>query len=109
MSLFFTGKLLKVESNMNDKKELTHRLVFASTKYDKGLEQVVPCSQSIKLHEDDFKYLEVFKTFVGKDISVPVDFSTTMNGMNVFFKTTGEGYRLFEDVTNKSTQLKASA
>lgn len=53
MSLLFKGKLLKIESNLNDKKELSHSLVFPWEKYDKGLGQVVPFSQKIKLHEDD--------------------------------------------------------
>lgn len=104
MSLLFKGKLLKIESNLNDKNELSHSLVFPWEKYDKGLGEVVRFSQKIKLHEDDFKYLHVFESYVGKDIAVPVYVSTTMKGMAIFFKTTGEGLKLFKDVTSEVNQ-----
>lgn len=96
---YFQAKLLKIDSKPDQQGVLQHRLIFESTRYDRGLEMDVPVSQPVKLHEDDHKYLSVFHTLVGKEIAVPV--SMTAMDRNIYYKTMGAGYRLFKDVTGE--------
>jgi len=49
--VIFKAKLLNVDISTNDK-GLNMRLIFASQRYDKGLDQIVPCSQNVKVIED---------------------------------------------------------
>lgn len=88
----FFGKLLKIEERQNDKKENVIRLIFKSQRFDRGLEEMVACSQPIKLHEDHHSNLSVFKSFIGKEIYVPVHL-TAMDG-NIFYRTNGVGLPL---------------
>lgn len=49
--LIFKAKLINVDVSTNEK-GLNMRLIFASQRYDRGLEQMVPCSQNVKVIED---------------------------------------------------------
>ena len=51
--LIFKAKLLNVENNgVDDKGNPKMRLIFASQKFDKGLEEIVPCSQNVSVVPD---------------------------------------------------------
>lgn len=92
MSQFlFNAKLLNVETGVSDKGQLTMRLIFASQRYDKGLDQIVPCSQNVKVIDDHHHMKDFYLCYRNKEIYLPVEMSTTMNGMNIFYKTTGDG------------------
>ena len=93
MSRFiFNAKLLQVESSTDHKTGLPKiRLVFAHTRFDKGLDQVVPVSQNVKLNDCHHHLTENYKSLIGLEIYVPVEMSTMMNGMQIFYKTTDDG------------------
>jgi len=48
----FKGKLLKVDELAVEIKAKNIRLILQSEKFDRGLEQMVLCSQAVKLNED---------------------------------------------------------
>jgi hypothetical protein len=102
----FFGKLLKVEEKVNDKKETIIRLIFKSQKFDRGLEEMVACSQPIKLDEAHHSNLAVFKSFIGKEIYVPVHL-IAMDG-NIFYRTNGVGLPLQIAVQSSQTQVKTT-
>jgi len=73
-AIIFKAKLLNVETGVNDKGQLTMKLVFASQRFDRGLEQMVPCSQNVKVIEDhhhmkDF-YMSYKTTGDGKPLQI---------------------------------------
>lgn len=88
----FKAKLLDVQMNgVNDKGEPKMRLVFASQRLDKGLNEVVPCSQPVNVIPDHQYMKDFYLSYKGREIYLPVQESTTMNGMAIFYKTTGDG------------------
>lgn len=105
--IIFKAKLLNVDTGVNDKGQLTMKLVFSSTRYDRGLEQHVPCSQNVKVIEDHHHMKDFYLCYKGKEIYLPIEQSTTMNGMNIFYKTTGDGKPL--QLEEKPVQKLAGA
>lgn len=90
--LIFKAKLLNVENNgVDDKGNPKMRLIFASQKFDKGLEQIVPCSQNVTVIQDHQHMRDFYLSFKGREIYLPIELSTQMNGMAIFYKTTGDG------------------
>ncbi|MGA4742537.1 hypothetical protein ACPC5Q_04200 [Acinetobacter junii] len=87
--VIFKAKLLKVDARAGEKGAMNIRLIFQSEKLDRGLEMMVPCSQPIKLDLDHQHLVELYKSFVGREIYVPVALSG-MDG-NIFYRTTGDG------------------
>ena len=89
--IIFKAKLLDVTTGVDDKGKLTMRLIFKSQKYDKGLEEIVPCSQNVKVIEDHHHMKDFYLSFKGREIYLPIEFTTQMQGMGIFYKTTGDG------------------
>lgn len=52
------------------------RLILASEKFDRGLEQMVPCSQAVKLDEDHHHLVEFYKCYLNKEIFILVMLSS---------------------------------
>lgn len=90
-AIIFKAKLLNVETGVSDKGQLTMKLVFASQRFDRGLEQMVPCSQNVKVIEDHHHMKDFYMSYKGREIYLPIEMSTQMNGMSIFYKTTGDG------------------
>lgn len=107
-AIIFKAKLLNVETGVNDKAQLTMKLVFASQRFDRGLEQMVPCSQNVKVIEDHHHMKDFYMSYKGREIYLPIEQSTQMNGMSIFYKTTGDGKPLML-VEEKSLQKVAGA
>lgn len=97
------AKLIKIDSKPDQKGIINHRLIFASERYDAGLEQMVPCSLPVKFHEDHFYLLEAYKSFVGRVVAVQVSMSTM--DRNIYYKTSGDGKPL--DLVEKQAQKVA--
>ena len=68
---------------------LTMRLVFASQRYDKGLDQIVPCSQNVKVIEDHHHMKDFYLSFKGREIYLPIELTAVER--NVYYKTTADG------------------
>lgn len=105
-AIIFKAKLLNVETGVNDKAQLTMKLVFASQRFDRGLEQMVPCSQNVKVIEDHHHMKDFYMSYKGREIYLPIEMSTQMQGMNIFYKTTGDGKPLML-VEQKPVETKA--
>ena len=103
MSKFiFNAKLLQVETSVDQKTGLPKiRLVFASQRYDKGLDQIVPVSQNVTLIDGHHHLVPTFEALKGKEIYLPIEMSTMMNGMQIFYKTAHDG-RPLNLVDNKN-------
>ncbi|AZN69114.1 hypothetical protein [Acinetobacter haemolyticus] len=96
--ILFQAKLLKIDSKADNQNQLQHRLIFKSERFDRGLEEMVACSQPIKLDLEHHHLLEAYKSFVGCEIAVPVAL-TAVDG-NVYFKTRGDGLpKILKDIT----------
>ncbi len=97
------AKLLKIDSKIDQTKgTMNHRLIFASERFDAGLEQMVPCSLPVKFNEDHFYLLEVYKGFVGRVVAVQVSMSTM--DRNIYYKTAGDGKPM--DLIEKPSTLQ---
>lgn len=77
----FKDKLLKDMHVLEIKAQNIH-LILQSEKFDRGLEQMVPCSQAVKLDEDHHHLVEFYKCYLNKEIFIPVMLSS-MN--SIFF------------------------
>lgn len=89
MSQFiFKAKLLNVDVSVNEK-GVNMRLIFASQRYDKGLDQIVPCSQNVKVIEDHHHMKEFYLSYKGREIYLPIEMTSMER--NIFYKTTGDG------------------
>lgn len=86
--IIFNAKLLNVDSSTSAN-GVTWRLVFQSQRYDRGLEQMVPCSQNVKITEEHMHLLELYKSFKGREIYLPIEQSAM--DRNIYYKTTGDG------------------
>lgn len=86
--LIFKAKLINVDVSTNEK-GLNMRLIFASQRYDRGLEQMVPCSQNVKVIEDHHHMKDFYLSYRGREIYLPIEQSTM--DRNIYFKTTGDG------------------
>ena len=96
------AKLLKIDSKPDQKTGLiNHRLIFASERFDSGLEQMVPCSLPVKFHEDHHYLLEAYKGFIGRVVAVQVSMSTM--DRNIYYKTSGNGQPM--DLIDKPSTL----
>ncbi|WP_368566333.1 hypothetical protein [Acinetobacter bereziniae] len=88
--LIFKAKLINVETGVDNKTgHLTMRLIFASQRFDRGLEQMVPCSQNVKVIEDHHHMKDFYMSYKGREIYLPIEQSTM--DRNIYFKTTGDG------------------
>lgn len=89
----FKGKLIKIDSKPDQKTgQINHRLIFKSQRFDRGLEEMVDCSQPVKLDLEHHHLLEFYKCYIGKEIYVPVVLSAM--DANVFYRTGGDGKAL---------------
>ncbi|MEG1400161.1 MAG: hypothetical protein RSC45_10370 [Acinetobacter sp.] len=86
--IIFKAKLINVDLSTNEK-GLNMRLIFASQRYDRGLEQMVPCSQNVKVIEDHHHMKDFYMSFRGREIYLPIEQSTM--DRNIYYKTTGDG------------------
>lgn len=86
--IIFKAKLINVDLS-NNEKGLNMRLIFASQRYDRGLEQMVPCSQNVKVIEDHHHMKDFYMSFRGREIYLPIEQSTM--DRNIYYKTTGDG------------------
>ncbi len=68
--IIFKAKLINVDLSTNEK-GLNMRLIFASQRYDRGLEQMVPCSQNVKVIEDHHHMKDFYMSFRGREIYLP--------------------------------------
>ena len=103
MSQFlFKAKLLNVDSSTNEK-GVTWRLIFESQRYDKGLDQWVPCSQNVKIIDDHVHLLDHYRSYRNREIFLPVELTPVER--NVYLKTTGDGkpLNLVERTNEKTT------
>lgn len=101
--LIFKAKLLNVETGVDQKTAaLTMRLVFESQRFDRGLEQMVPCSQNIKVIEDHHHMKDFYMSYRGREIFLPVE--VTAVDRNAYYKTTGDGKLL--QITEAKTEQK---
>lgn len=108
--LIYKAKLLNVEQNgVDDKGEPKMRLIFSAQRYDKGLEQMVPFSQPIKVLPEHQHMKDFYLSFKGREIYLPVELSTQMNGMSIFYKTTGDGKVLMLQEKKLPEQEKQTA
>ena len=97
------AKLLKIDSKVDQKTgTMNHHLIFASERFDPGLEQIVPCSLPVKFIEDHFYLLEAYKGFVGRVVAVQVSMSTM--DRNIYYKTAGDGKPM--DLIEKPSTLQ---
>lgn len=71
--LLFVGDLIDVKTGDYNS------LVFRSEKYDFGLGEVVPCSQSIGITEETMKFLDSYKKSIGQKITIAVNAIVTKN------------------------------
>lgn len=88
-AIIFKAKLLNVDTGVNDKGQLTMKLVFASERFDRGLEQIVPCSQNVKVIEDHHHMKDFYMSYKGREIFLPIEQSTM--DRNIYYRTTGDG------------------
>lgn len=86
--IIFKAKLLNVDVSVNEK-GVNMRLIFASQRYDKGLDQIVPCSQNVKVIEDHHHMKDFYLSYKGREIYLPIEM--TAMERNIFYKTTGDG------------------
>ena len=93
MSKFiFNSKLLNVENSVDQKTGLPKiRLIFAHSRFDKGFDQLVPVSQPVTLIHGHHHLAPLYIELKGKEIYLPVEMSTMMNGMQIFYKTAHDG------------------
>ena len=107
MSKFiFNAKLLNVEHSVDQKTGLPKiRLVFAHTRFDKGFNQFVPVSQNVTLIDGHHHLVPTFQALIGKEIFLPIEMTTMMNGMQIFYKTAHDGrhLNLVDNKNEKST------
>jgi len=86
--IIFKAKLLNVDVSVNEK-GVNMRLIFASQRYDKGLDQIVPCSQNVKVIDDHHHMKDFYLSYKGREIYLPIEM--TAMERNIFYKTTGDG------------------
>ncbi|MGR2824933.1 hypothetical protein FY048_05270 [Acinetobacter sp. 1124_18A] len=55
------------------------RLILESQKFDLGLEEIVSCSQGIKLDEQHHHLVEFYKYSLNKEIFIPVTLSSFLS------------------------------
>lgn len=102
--IIFKAKLLNVETGVDQKTaDLTMRLVFASQRYDKGLDQIVPCSQNVKVIEDHHHMKDFYLSFKGREIYLPIEMTPVER--NIFYKTTGDGKPLMLEEKKAGVQI----
>jgi hypothetical protein len=87
--IIFKAKLLNVETGVNDKGQLTMRLVFKSQRFDKGLEEWVACSQNVKVIDDHHHIKDFYLSYRGREIYLPIELTAVER--NVYYKTTADG------------------
>lgn len=98
--IIFHAKLIDVQSSQNDK-GITWRLVFKSQRYDRGLDEFVPCSQNVKIIDDHTHLLDTYRAYKNREIYLPIEQSTM--DRNIYYKTTSDGrpLNLIEKVSNE--------
>lgn len=104
--IIFKAKLLNVDQSVNDK-GLNMRLIFESERFDKGLNQMVPCSQNVKVIEDHHHMKDFYMSYRGREIYLPIEM--TAMERNIFYKTTGDGKPLQIAETKEQKPLESKA
>lgn len=88
--IIFKAKLLDVQiKGVDDKGIPKMRLIFKSQRFDKGLEEWVPCSQHVKVIEDHQHMKDFYMSYRGREIYLPIEQSTM--DFNIYYRTTGDG------------------
>ena len=64
-------------------------MIFELQRYDRGLEQMVPCSQNVKVIEDHHHMKDFYMSYRGREIYLPIEQSAMER--NIYYKTTGDG------------------
>lgn len=105
--LLLQEKLIKIESKPDNKGVLQHRLIFKSQKYDRGLDEIVPCSLPVKMDLEHHHLIEMYKSYVGRVIAVPVSLSSMDS--NIYYKTLGDGKPLIlKDISGESGAISTT-
>lgn len=107
--IIFKAKLLKVEVKPDPKTAQPNiRLIFKSQKFDRGLEQMVDCSQPIKVDPEHHYMLEYYNCYQNKEIYLQVGL-VAVDG-NVYYRTSGDGkvLNLVEEKKPIDTNLKTA-
>lgn len=65
-----------------------NNLVFASTKYDVGLQKQVECSVQVMISKEHEFLAPQYKTFIGQEITIPVTLLVTKK--NTVMRITGD-------------------
>lgn len=86
--IIFKAKLLNVDLSTNER-GVNMRLIFESQRYDKGLDQMVPCSQNVKIIEDHQHMKDFYMSYRGREIYLPIELTAV--DRNVYYKTTADG------------------
>ncbi|GAA5565847.1 hypothetical protein Asch03_03396 [Acinetobacter schindleri] len=103
--IIFNAKLLKIDVKPDPKTGLPNmRLIFKSQKFDRGLEEMVDCSQPVKVDPEHQHLLEFYNCYKNKDIYLPVSL-VAVDG-NVYYRTAGDG-RVLQLEEKKVPELKA--
>lgn len=104
--IIFKAKLLKVEVKPDPKTAQPNmRLIFKSQKFDRGLEEMVDCSQPIKVDPEHHHMLEYYKCYLNKEIYLQVGL-VAVDG-NVYYRTSGDGKVLNLVEEKKAQELGA--
>lgn len=106
---YFQAQLIKVDSKPDQKTgRINHRLIFKSQRFDRGLEEMVDCSQAIKLEEDHFYLLDTYLNYRGRDLCIPIALMA-VDG-NVYLKTAQDGKPrdLSEKTVTNATTVKTA-
>ncbi|EOQ63605.1 hypothetical protein F935_01234 [Acinetobacter calcoaceticus ANC 3811] len=80
------------------------RLILEAQKFDLGLEEIISCSQAVKLDEQHHHLVEFYKCYLHKEIFIPVTLSSIDS--NIFYRTSGDGKALQLE-EKKAPELKA--
>lgn len=62
------GTLLDVDTSNSD----FPKLVFKSSRYDRGLQETVPCSEQVLVPEEQTPKLNAVRAHIGKEVTVVV-------------------------------------
>ena len=106
--IIFKAKLLKVDVKPDPKTGSPNmRLIFKSQKLDRGLEEMVDCSQPVKVDPEHQHLIEMYKCFIQKDMYIQIGL-VAVDG-NIFYRTTGDGKPLLLEEKKLPEQQKQTA
>lgn len=93
--LLFMGELLDVqEGDYNT-------LVFKSTRYDRGLQKDVECSEQVGISDECKDFMSNYKKNIGDVVAVPISALKTKKG-NIFLLAQGDVLDIASLLTDES-------